>query len=122
MLIQKRSRWKTKEKQQRKKQLYPVLYVTGSLKEYHKELTQKETSSLYELGMVHSSFGSVLEEAEHFQEKLQDFGQNFSNIDQVSGEFAAVKGEIDQSVVQAQGEVEELKNSSLQVKAVPIEL
>ena len=85
MLMQKRSRWKTREKQQRKKQLYPVLYVKGCLKEYHTELVQKETNSLYELGMVRSSFGGVLEEAEHFQEKLQNFGQTFSNINQVSG-------------------------------------
>ena len=48
MLIQKRSKWKTREKQQRKRQLYPVLHVTDSLKEYKKELIKKETDSLYE--------------------------------------------------------------------------
>lgn len=116
MLIQKRSKWKTREKQQRKRQLYPVLHVTDSLKEYKKELIKKETDSLYELGLSSSSFGSVLEEAEHFQEKLQNFGETFSNIDQVSGEFVTVKGAISESVIQAQEEVEELKNSSLQVK------
>lgn len=116
MLIQKKSRWKTRDKQQRKRSLYPVLYVAGSLKDYHKELVKKETDSLHELGMISSSFGGVLEEAEHFQEKLQDFGQTFSNIDQVSGEFVTVKGEISESVIQAQEEVEELKNHSLQVK------
>lgn len=116
MIMQRRAKWKTRERQQRKKRLYPVLYVTGSLKEYQKELMQKETASLYELSMVRSSFGGVLEEAEHFQEKLQDFGQTFSNIDQVSGEFAMVRGEIAESVTQVQEEVEELKNSSLQVK------
>lgn len=116
MLVQRRSKWKTREKQQRKKQFYPVLHVTSNLKEYKKELVQKETDSLYELGMISSSFGSVLEEAEHFQEKLQNFGETFSNIEQVSGEFVTVKGAISESVLQAQGEVEELKNSSLQVK------
>ena len=116
MFIQKRLKWKTREKQQRKKRLYPVLHVTSSLQEYKKELIQKETDSLYELGMISSSFGSVLEEAEHFQEKLHNFGETFSNIDQVSGEFVTVKEDILESVVQAQEEVEELKSSSLQVE------
>lgn len=116
MIVQRRAKWKTREKQQRKKQLYPVLYVAESLKGYQKELVQKETASLHELSMVQRSFGGVLEEAEHFQEKLQEFGQTFSNIDQASGEFAMVKGGIAESVTQVQGEVEELKNHSLQVK------
>ena len=90
MLVQRRSKWKTREKQQRRRQLYPVLHVTNSLQEYKKELVQKETDSLYELGMISSSFGSVLEEAEHFQEKLHNFGETFSNIDQVSGKFVTV--------------------------------
>lgn len=116
MIVQRKAKWKTREKQQRKKQMYPILYVTDSLKGYHKDLVQNETASLHELSLIRSSFRGVLEEAEHFQEKLQNFGQIFSNIAQVSGEFATVKGEIAESVVQVQGEVEALRNSSLQVK------
>lgn len=97
------------------KNLYPVLYVADRLKEYQKELVQKEVDSLQELSQVSSSFDSVLDEADSFQEKLLDFGSTFSNISQVSGQFAEVKGEINQSVTQAQTGVEELKNSSLQM-------
>ncbi len=58
----------------------------------------------------------MLKETESFQEKLQDFGENFSSIGQVSGEFLTVKDTIAQSVAHAQSGVEELKGSSMQVK------
>ncbi|MCI8401373.1 MAG: chemotaxis protein [Lachnospiraceae bacterium] len=96
--------------------LYPVLHVMNSLKEYHTELVQKEVDSLGELDRIGRSFHSVLSESEHFQEQLQDFGQNFSDIEQTSGEFDTVKKTIAQSVSHAQRGVEELKNSSVQVE------
>lgn len=95
------------------KNLYPVLYVVDQLKEYQRELANKEVDSLQELSQVSSSFDSVLSEANSFQEQLFDFGNTFSNIGQVSGQFASVKGEITQAVTQAQNGVEDLKNSSL---------
>ena len=42
------------------KSLYPVTYVTDSLKDYHRALVQSEVDSLNELGMVSQSFGKVL--------------------------------------------------------------
>lgn len=100
-----------------KKSLYPVLHVINSLKDYHGEIVQKEVNSLQELGKIGSSFGGVLAEAENFQEKLQDFGEHFSSIEQVSGEFVTVKDTIAGAVSHAQDSVEELKSSSVQVKA-----
>ena len=105
-----------KKTERKSKSLYPVLYVTESLKDYHQALVQSEVSSLYELSMVSKSFGNVLNESDHFKETLQDFGNTFSNINEVSSQFQSVKDNIAQSVVQAQGEVEELKNSSLMVE------
>lgn len=105
-----------KKSQHKSKSLYPVLYVTGSLKDYQQTLVQNEVSSLYELGMVSKSFGNVLNESENFKETLQDVSNTFSNINVVSGQFESVKDNIAQSVVQAQNEVEELKNSSLMVE------
>ncbi|MEZ3436086.1 MAG: chemotaxis protein [Lachnospiraceae bacterium] len=98
------------------KSLYPVLHVIKSLKEYHGEIVQKEVDSLWEINQIGASFGNVLKEAESFQEKLQDFGYNFSSIEQVSGDFVKVKDTIAESVTHAQSGVEELKTSSLQVK------
>lgn len=107
-------RWKKKE--QHHLDTYPILHVMGSLKEYQKDLVQKEVDSLNQLGMVNRSFRGVLSESENFQNTLQDFEETFSNINQVSGKFATVKSDIAQSVTQAQDEVENLKNSSLQVE------
>lgn len=98
------------------KSLNPVLHVMGSLKDYHTEMVQKEVDSLWELNNIGKSFNTVLAESEHFQAKLQDFGHNFSTIEQVSSEFGTVKETISQSVTHAQSGVEELKNSSMQVK------
>lgn len=95
---------------------HPILHVMGSLKDYQKDLVQKEVDSLNQLGMVNRSFHGVLEQAENFQQKLQDFEGTFSNINQISGQFETIKGEIVQSVNQAQDEVEELKYSSRQVE------
>ena len=41
-----------KKPRRRSKSLYPVLYVIGSLKDYHQELVQSEVSSLHQLSMV----------------------------------------------------------------------
>ena len=105
-----------KKSRQEAKSLYPVLYVVESLEEYRNKLIQNEVASLHELSMVRKSFGQVLNDSENFRSSLQDFEQTFSNISTVSGQFASVKDNISQSVVKAQDEVENLKNSSLQVK------
>lgn len=108
-------KWK-KKSGNKEKSLYPVLYVTESLKDYQQALVQSEVASLYELSMVSQSFGNVLKESENFRETLQGFEQTFSSINTVSGQFGAVKDNISQSVVQAQTEVEELKSSSALVE------
>ena len=105
-----------KKPRRRSKSLYPVLYVIGSLKDYHQELVQSEVSSLHQLSMVRKSFNDVIRESESFKETLEGFGQTFSNINDVSGQFASVKENISQSVAQAQGEIEELKYSSITVE------
>ena len=116
MLFRNKSNEEPQKPQKNDNSLYPVLHVMGSLKDYHTELVQKEVASLKEISGIGSSFSSVLAEADHFQEKLQDFGQNFYSIEQASSEFITVKETIDQSVSHAQQEVEELKNSSMQVE------
>ncbi|EOS64699.1 MULTISPECIES: methyl-accepting chemotaxis protein [unclassified Anaerotruncus] len=98
------------------KNLYPLIHVTNSLKDYQQELAKKEVDSLRELGLISSSFNSVLGETENFQSRLEDFGNHFASISQVSDEFTTVKTEISESVLQAQTEVEDLKNVSQQVE------
>ena len=98
------------------KSLYPVLHVAGSLKEYQKELVQKEVASLWELSLVGASFSDVLKEADHFQSKLQDLGASFSNINETAEQFAQVRGDISQTVSEAQGQMTELAHISMQVQ------
>ncbi len=105
-----------KNARNKEESLYPVIHVVNSLKDYEQDLLQNEVASLQELSMVSSSFGNVLGQAEGFQGTLQDFDRTFSNINEASGQFENVKQEIAQSVLQAQSEVEELKNSSRQVE------
>lgn len=112
-----RKKQDTKRMPENESGLYPVLHVMASLKDYHTELVQKEVDSLRELSDIGSSFGKILTEAENFQGKLQEFDQNFSSIEQVSGEFTSVKETIARSVAHAQNGVEELKSSSMQVEA-----
>ncbi|MCI8862136.1 MAG: chemotaxis protein [Lachnospiraceae bacterium] len=112
-----RKNGKEKRAADQQKSLDPVLHVIDTLKEYRTELIQKEVSSLEELNKIRGSFGNVLREAESFEEKLQDFGQNFTSIEMVSEQFVEVKETISKSVSQAQSEVEELKSSSMQVEA-----
>lgn len=100
-----------------KERLYPVRHVAQSIKDYQKEITEKEVASLSELGMVKQSFHDVLDESDTFQDKLRDFGQTFSSINQAAGQFVSVKDEINRSASTAQAKVEELKDSSRQVEA-----
>ena len=116
MLFQRKNRQKAEGAPQKEKGLYPVLYVTKVLKDYQKDLLQKEVQSLRELGMVGSSFNSVLKEAESFEQKLEYFEETFSSISEVSGQFESVREEISASVVQAQKEVEWLQDNSRQVE------
>lgn len=116
MLFQKKNRQNKDGGPQKEKGLYPVLYVIKVLKDYQKELVQKEVESLRELGHVGSAFNGVLGEAENFQQKLSDFEETFSEIGQVSSQFESVREEITSSVLVAQKEVEGLTINSKQVE------
>ena len=105
-----------KKTQSETKSLKPVLHVMESLEDYRNVLVQREVASLHELSMVSKSFENVLSGSENLKSSLQNFEETFSNINNVSGEFASVKDNIFKSVVQAQNEVEELKNSSMMVE------
>ena len=115
MLFWRRNKREADMRSENEDNLYPVVHVMNKLKEYEKEMVQKEVDSLWELNEIRGSFDTVLKETESFQERLSDFEQNFMSIEQASGGFAQVKDTVAQSVQQAQDEVTELKSSSMQV-------
>lgn len=116
MMFSKKRRNKSGQVYHTEESLYPILHMTGSLNDYKKDLINKEVESLFELGMVSSSFAGVLDKADNFQTQLQEFGQSFSNINQAVGQFGQVREAITQTVTDTQAKVEELKVTSEQVE------
>lgn len=96
--------------------LQPVLHVTDSLKDYQKELALREVEALSELSLIGNTFSGVLHEADQFQEKLQEFGLTFANVNQAAGQYVQVRESIGQAVDEAQNKVEELKDTSIKVE------
>ncbi|WP_322168935.1 methyl-accepting chemotaxis protein [Acutalibacter caecimuris] len=96
--------------------LYPVLHVAESLGQYRQELVQKEVAALQELSLVNSSFSGVVQEAALFQNKLQDLGDSFANIDETAGQFGQVRAGIAESVSGAQALMVELGKVSAAVQ------
>ncbi len=116
MTFSKKHRNKSGQVYHTEESLYPVLHVIECLNEYKKDLINKEVESLFELGMVSSSFAGVLDRADNFQAQLQEFGQSFSHINQAAGQFGQVREAITQTVSDTQVKVEELKTTSEQVE------
>ncbi|MDO5403399.1 MAG: methyl-accepting chemotaxis protein [Eubacteriales bacterium] len=108
-----------KEQKAEKKEipnLYPVIHVAESLKDYQKQLVLKEVSSLEELRQVQVSFDAVMEENKVLQEKIEEFRENFQSVGKIAGQFGAVKEDVFASVEQAQQQVNGLKESSSKVE------
>lgn len=105
-----------KKSQSETKSLQPILHVMESLEDYRNVLVQREVASLHELSLVSKSFENVLSGSDDLRSSLDNFEETFSNINTVSGQFASVKDNIFKSVVQAQNEVEELRNSAMMVE------
>lgn len=99
-----------------KKDYYPIVHVSNSMKEYQKQLVDKEVDSLKELREVQLSFDKVLEDNNILKDKLNSFNSVFESVGQASGKFENVKKEITGSVADAQEKVQGLKVSSRDVQ------
>lgn len=95
---------------------YPVIYVADRIKEYQKQLAQKEVRSLEELRGVQTSFEAVVENNMLLQQKMDTFRDRFQSVGQVADQFDNVKNEIAGSVHEAQQQVSGLKYSSERVE------
>lgn len=98
------------------KDYYPIEHVASSLKAYQQELVDKEVASLQELHDVRDAFAQVLESNSLLREKLGSFAGMFDTVGQNSGRFEQVKDEIGVSVLDAQNQVQSLKESSREVQ------
>ena len=104
------------EKNVERPDYYPFVYMADCLKEFKKELLIKEVDSLEELQKVTTSFDDVLAVNSASKEKLENFRGRFVQVGEISGKFAEVKENIDESVEQAQQQVGGLKDSSNEVQ------
>lgn len=107
---------------QAEKDLYPFVHVANSLKDYQRSLVQKEVASLSELSMVGASFSKVLQDARHFQDRLQNLEGSFSHIDQTAEGFSEVRKEIGQTVEGSRQQLERLEDASRQVQSTYSEM
>ena len=107
---------KKTEKVAEKPNYYPFVYMADCLKAFKKELLIKEVDSLEELQKVTTSFDDVLAVNSASKEKLENFRGRFVQVGEISGKFAEVKENIDESVEQAQQQVGGLKDSSNEVQ------
>lgn len=96
--------------------MYPVVHVVNSLKDYQKQLASKEVESLQELRDVQIAFNKVLVEDTTLQEKLSSFHDQFASVGEIAGQFAEVEKNIEASVAQAQQQVGSLRESSGEVQ------
>ena len=81
-----------------KPDLYPIVHVADSLKDYQRQLVSKEVSSLQELREIERAFDKVLEENSVLREKLGAFHGRFEDVGEISGRYDAVKTDIMGSV------------------------
>lgn len=100
----------------KKQDYFPVLHVTNSLKDYQRQLIDKEVNSLSELGQIRTSFVQILEDNEALKEALHTFKDVFESVERESHKFEDVKKEIEYSVDNAQTKVQGLKKSSGEVQ------
>lgn len=99
-----------------KPDLYPIVHVADSLKDYQRQLVSKEVSSLQELREIEQAFDKVLEENEVLREKLGVFHGRFEDVGRISNKYDEVKADIVGSVEEAQRQVNGLRTSSEQVQ------
>ena len=58
----------------------------------------------------------MIQKADHFHDQLENFEQTFAEINGAAGQFDQVRGAINIAVTEAQGKVEELKHTSVEVE------
>lgn len=90
----------------------PIRHIARSIKDYQKELVEKEVASLNELQFIQESFEMVLKEDKELKEEMEKFGDVFESLNESSMKYEDVKKDISRSVDEAREKMEELEKSS----------
>ncbi len=99
-----------------KTDLYPVKYIVENVREYEKKLAANEVDSLSEMQDLEESFKEIMDNNAVMKDRLDDFAEVFSGLEESALKFDEVKQGIIDSVDQARCKVEGLKDSSAAVK------
>ena len=99
-----------------KQDLYPIKYIVENVKDYEKRLAANEVQSLSEMHDLEESFRDIMENNEVMKDRLDDFAEVFSRMEESASRFDDVKQGIIESVAHARVKVEGLKGSSESVK------
>ena len=99
-----------------KRDLYPIRYIVENVKNYEKKLAENEVKSLSEMQDLEESFRDIQHNNEIMKDKLDDFAQVFSRMENSANQFDAVKQGIIESVGNANVKIVSLKDSSASVK------
>lgn len=94
----------------------PIKHIAKSVKDYQRELVEKEVASLNELQFIHESFDMVLKEDKELKGEMERFAEVFSGLNESSMKYEDVKMDISQSVNEARLRMEELERSSIELK------
>ena len=100
----------------RENDIYPIKYIVENVKDYNKRLASNEVESLSEMQELEASFKEIMENNNTMKERLDDFAEVFSGMEDSAVKFEDVKKGIIDSVGQAQDKVAGLKESSASVK------
>ena len=96
--------------------IYPIKYIVENVKDYNKRLASNEVESQSEMQELEASFKEIMENNNTMKERLDDFAEVFSGMEDSAVKFEDVKKGIIDSVGQAQDKVAGLKESSASVK------
>ena len=94
-----------------------LVYIAESIKDCQKKLVNNEVASLTEIHDMGEAVNNVIESNTQLRNDMENFNEMFEAVNQSASKFEDVKLNILNSVHNAQGKVDELKNSSNEVRA-----
>ena len=90
----------------------PIKHIAGSISNYQKELAKKEVASLDELRFIHESFDDVLHADTSLKERIENFSEVFSTLDENTEKYETVREDISLAVEEAHSMMNMLETST----------
>lgn len=95
--------------------LYPLSYMSKSLKDTRKALIQEDMNTINQISDIQGSFDSILEQSDRIVESMDTIKDKFNNIVTVSSQIEGSVNEVLDATSQASENVDSLQESSANV-------